>query len=467
MPQPTYADLAALVAAQAVEIERLKVKVAELEARLKANSRNSSKPPSSDGLAKPAPKSLRRKSGRKPGGQQGHPGSTLAQVARKDLYEELRHEPVACGGCGAGLACAPEVDVQRRQVFDLPPVKVRVTEHQLVSRRCRCGQVSRGVAPAGVNAPAQYGSRISAIIVYLYMGQFLSKKRTAQALSELFGTPVSEGTVATATRRASGDLTGFLELVRGRITDSPVVHFDETGFRVEGKLHWVHSASTGKYSLITVHRRRGTKGMDHAGVLCGFAGVAVHDAWAPYDTYSRVTHALCNSHLLRELQAVADLASAGESWCWATQVTDALLKLKKLVEVAIDAGRDHVDAAPAATQASLLRSAALLGVRQNKARSTKIMAAHHALARRILDRRDDYLRFSADFRVPFDNNAAEREIRMVKLRQKVSGCARTLTGARQFTAIRSYLATAAKHGVTFFHALVQLAEGQPWLPTTQ
>jgi hypothetical protein len=295
---------------------------------------------------------------------------------------------------------------------------------------------------------------------------FLSKKRTAQALSELFGTPVSEGTVAAATRRVSGGLTGFMELVRGRIAASPVVHFDETGFRVEGRLHWLHSASTGKYSLITVHRRRGVTGMDHVGVLPDFAGVAVHDAWAPYDTYTQAPHALCNSHPLRELQAVADLAPAGESWCWATQVADALCELKRLVEAAIEANLPGVDKVLAATQVGLLRSAARLSLRQNQARSTKIMATHHALARRILDRHDDYLRFSADFRVPFDNNAAGREIRMVKLRQKVSGCARTLTGARQFTAIRSYLATAAKHGITFFHALVQLAEGRPWLPAT-
>lgn len=465
MPQPTYGDLAALVVAQAAEIERLKVRVSELEAQLKTNSRNSSKPPSSDGLAKPAPKSLRRKSGRKPGGQTGHSGSTLAQVTDPD--EVIRHEPVACGGCGAGLADAPQVGVERRQVFDLPPITVRVTEHQLVTRQCRCGQVSGGAAPDGVRAPVQYGSQITAIILYLYMGQFLSKKRTAQAMAELFGTPVSEGTVAAATRRASDGLTGFLELVRGGIAEAPVAHFDETGFRVEGKLHWVHSASTGKYSLITVHRRRGTKGMDHAGVLPGFTGVAVHDAWGPYDTYTQVTHALCNSHLLRELQAVADLAPADASWCWATQVADALLELKKLAEAAIEADRPEIDAVPAAEQTHLLRCAVRLGIRQNQARTSKTMAKHHALARRILDRQDDYLRFSTDFRVPFDNNAAEREIRMVKLRQKVSGCARTLTGARVFTAIRSYLATAAKHGITYIHALVQLAEGKPWLPATQ
>lgn len=185
----------------------------------------------------------------------------------------------------------------------------------------------------------------------------------------------------------------------------------------------------------------------------------------PYDTYPHVTHALCNSHLLRELQAVADLAPHGEPWCWATQVADALRDLKSLVEAAIEANRPSIDQRLAALQLGLLRSAVILGVRQNQAHTTKIMATHHALACRIRDRHDDYLRFSTDFRVPFDNNAAEREIRMVKLRQKVSGCARTLTGARQFTAIRSYLATATKHGITFLHALIQLTEGHAWLPT--
>lgn len=233
MSEPTYDDLVALVTAQAGEIERLKARVVELEARLKTNSKNSSRPPSSDGLAKSSPKSLRRKSGRKRGGQEGHPGSTLAQVA--DPQHEIRYEPGACGGCGADVADAPEVGMERRQVFDLPPIMVEVTEHQLIARRCRCGQVCRGVAPDGVTAPVQYGSRISAIIVYLYMGQFLSKKRTAQALSELCGTPVSDGTVSTVTGRASDGLQGFLELVRGKITQAPVVNFDETGFAGRGE----------------------------------------------------------------------------------------------------------------------------------------------------------------------------------------------------------------------------------------
>jgi transposase len=451
------------------ELAAAAAEIAELRRQLGQNSRNSSKPPSSDGLAKPAPRSLRRRGARKPGGQDGHPGSTLAPVATPD--EVVAHEPGCCRGCGDDLAEAPEVGRDHRQVFDLPPITPRVIEHQLIKRRCGCGTTTSAAAPAGVTAPVQYGPRITAIIVYLYVGQFLSRKRTATALAELFGTPVSAGTVAAMTTRAAGSLDGFTEWVRGNLTAAQVVNFDETGLRVEGKLRWVHSASTGKYSLITVHDRRGTKGMDAAGVLPEFTGIAVHDAWAPYDTYKAVTHALCGAHALRELQAVTDLAEQGAEhgqWCWATQAGDALRELNELVVDTLAAGDtlNGIDPAALGDAVHRYRSAALVGAEATRARENKVMAKHHALARRLLDRHDDYLRFTLDPRVPFDNNAAEREIRMIKLRQKVSGCLRTLTGAQQFCAIRSYLATAAKHGIHYFEALTTLAEGRPWLPET-
>jgi transposase len=455
------------------ELAAAAAEIAELRRQLGQNSRNSSKPPSSDGLAKPAPRSLRRRGARKPGGQDGHPGSTLAPVAVPD--EVIAHEPGCCRGCGHDLSGAPEVGREHRQVFDIPPVSVRVTEHQMIKRRCGCGTVSSAAPPEGVTAPVQYGSRIAAIVVYLYVGQFLSKKRTAAALAELFGTPISPGTVAVMTSRAAAALSGFTEWVRANLTAAEVVNFDETGLRVEGKLRWVHSASTGKYSLITVHDRRGVKGMDAGGVLPAFTGIAVHDAWAPYDTYKAVTHALCGAHVLRELQAVTDLSTrdttrdaAGDQWCWATQAGDALRELNKLVSGALAAGDTLAGIHPVALADTIhrYRSAALLGVKATRARESKIMSKHHALARRLIDRQDDYLRFTIDPRVPFDNNAAEREIRMIKLRQKVSGCLRTLPGAEQFCAIRSYLATAAKHGVHFFDALTTLAEGRPWPPET-
>jgi transposase len=428
---------------------------AQLRRRLGQNSTNSSKPPSSDSpFDKPAPKSLRRKSGRKPGGQPGHPGTTLCQV--DDPQRRVEHEPGRCDGCGAGLADAPQVGVERRQVFDLPPMRVQVTEHQLVARRCGCGVVSSGRAPAGVDSPVQYGPRIAAIILYLYVGQFLSKHRTASALAELFGTPVSAGTVAAVSARAAAGLDEFLAVVGGRIADAPVAGFHETGLRVAGALHWVHCARTDRYTLITCHPKRGTKGMDAAGVLGRFRGVAVHDAWAPYDTYVDVAHQLCCAHAVRELAAVAEATPDGQ-WCWATQAGDALVAMQRL-SVGATATGGKADPDTLAEQVHRYRSAVQIGADATASRATKTIAKQHALARRLLDRQDDYLRFTRDQRIPPDNNGSERDIRMIKLRQKVSGCLSTLTGAQQFCAIRSYLSTAAKHG---------LAEGHPWLPAYQ
>jgi transposase len=456
---------------QAELIERLQAEIAELRAenaewkrRSEQNSRNSSRPPSSDSpFAKLAPKSLRRKSGKKPGGQPGHPGSTLALVDNPN--ERKRHEPGSCTGCGAGLADAAEVGMQRRQVFDLPPMTVRVTEHQLIARRCGCGITTCGTAPQGVTAPVQYGPRITAIVLYLYVGQFLSKKRTAQALAELFGTPVGEGTVATMTQRAAEGLDTFLAEVADRIAASEVAGFDETGLRVAGTLHWVHCARTGKYTLLTCHPQRGRQDIDDAGVLTRFRGIAVHDAWAPYDTYVDATHQLCCAHVQRELVAVADPAGPDVGWCWATQAADALVAMQKLVAEAIAAGADALDPDALDKQVQLFRSAVQIGISATAVRSDKVMRKHNALARRLLDRQDDYLRFTTDWRIPPDNNGSERDIRMIKLRQKISGCLRTLAGATQFCAIRSYLSTAAKHGRNFFDTLVMLAEGRPWLPT--
>jgi transposase len=320
-----------------------------------------------------------------------------------------------------------------------------------------------GHRPCRGGGPVQYGPRVAAIIIYLYIGQFLSKIRTAAALAELFSVPVSSGTVAAITSRAAGRLDGFLAHARQQIAASEVAGFDETGFRVNGRLSWVHCARTGKYTLLMVHPKRGRKAIDAMGVLPSLAGVAVHDAWAPYDSYSNAGHQLCCAHALRELQAVADAAPHGE-WCWATQAAEAITAMQHLVNQALTQGRDAVDPAALTEQVTRYRSAALIGASQTKARKGKLMRKHHALARRLLDRQDDYLRFTHDFAIPADNNGMERDIRMAKLKQKVSGCLRTMTGARQFCAIRSYLSTATKHGLTVFDALATLTEGQPWMP---
>ena len=457
----------AVIAEQAAVIEALRgqlavaqAEIAELKRRLGLNSSNSSLPPSLDGPVKPAPKSLRGRTGKKSGGQTGHPGRTLSQVDTPD--KTIVHAPVACEGCGSGLGDAPAVGVARRQVFEVPEPNVTVTEHQIVSRRCGCGAVTAGQAPAGVQAPVQYGPRAQALIVYLVVGQFLAQQRAAEAMDDLFGLPVCDGTVAAVIACHAGRLDGFIDLVKTRLREAEVVNADETGLRVAGRTHWVHSTSTDKFSLISVHRRRGREGIDAHGVLNGYTGVIVHDAWRPYDCYRDAAHALCNSHLLRELQQVIDVCDE-PGRAWAEQARHALLELNTLAAAAAETGRD-VDPVRLAQLRSWYTSAAATGITANDHRSTKIAQRHHALARRMFDRVDDYLRFATDLRVPFTNNAAEREVRMVKLRQKISSCMRTLTGARHFTRIRSYLATARKHGITILDALNRLAQDQPWLP---
>lgn len=222
------------------------------------------------------------------------------------------HEPGRCAGCGAGLSGAEMTATERRQVVDLPEeIQAVVTEHRIVSRRCPCGMVTSGTAPAAVNAPLQYVPLLSAIAVYLWHGQFLSRDRACQAVGELFGVPASPGAVAGMVRRAAGTLDAPLAAICRALIGTDVLHADETGFRVAGRLAWVHSASSGKFTLITVHGKRGRAAMDTAGVLPAFRGVLVHDCWAPHDTHAQLTYALCNAHALGELQAVTDAARPG------------------------------------------------------------------------------------------------------------------------------------------------------------
>ncbi|QSB16683.1 IS66 family transposase [Natronosporangium hydrolyticum] len=459
-PPPSYDELVALNAGLAARLEQALTRIAELEARLKQSSGNSSKPPSSDGLAKPAPKSLRGRSGRRPGRPAGGEGTTLSQVADPDVT--LRHVPDACGGCGGGLTGAAEVAVTRRQVFDIPQPQVVVTEHQVVTVACECGQQTTAATPAGVTAPAVYGPRIAAIGVYLLHGQFLSIGRTADALRDLFGLSVASATVtAWVTRAALGVIDKVLPVIRDRVRHAPVAHFDETGMRVDGRLAWLHSASTPTDVLLTVHRRRGTAAMDDAGVLPRFTGVAVHDAWAPYDTYTDAVHALCNAHVLRELVYVVDTAT-GQVADLAGQAIGALRQLHHLVSHARASGGEP-QPADLAAQAHLLRSAVVLGATATATRGDKLQRKHHALFVRLRDRRADYLRFITDPAVPFDNNAAEQTIRMPKLRGKVSGGMRTLTGAEHFAAIRSYTATATRHAINMLDALTRAVTGNPWI----
>ncbi|GID26289.1 IS66 family transposase [Paractinoplanes brasiliensis] len=329
---------------------------------------------------------------------------------------------------------------------------------------CGCGHQTTAAAPAEATAPIVYGPRLAGIGVYLLHGQFLSVSRTAAAVRDLFGVPVAAGTVAGWVKRtALGIIEKVLPVIAGRIAGAPVAGFDETGMRVAGRLAWLHSASTATDVLLAVHPKRGTKAMDAIGVLPKFAGVAVHDAWAPYDTYTSAIHALCNAHALRELIYVTDTAT-GPVAEHAEQAATALCRLNRLTADAHAAGQAH-DPEKVAFYQHVLHSAVVFGVDATTARASKLERKYHALFVRLRDRRDDYLRFVTDPAAPFDNNGSEQTIRMPKLRIKVSGSMRTMTGAEHFAAIRSYIATAARQGIDTLDALIQAATGNPWIPT--
>lgn len=443
------------------EIARLRAENASLRARLEMNSSNSSRPPSSDGPgAEPRQRSLRRASGRRPGGQVGHTGTTLRQVS--DPHEVLVHAPSVCERCGAGLGADADAEVVVRQVFDIPTPSVRVTEYRLVTRTCACGHRTSPPTPPGVQAPVQYGPGIAAVGLYLHQGQYLSAARAAQALGELFDTPVSVATILGWTARAAGDLAGFTTAVAHALAGAPLLHVDETSIKGPGARTWIHSASNSRYTLLGADPSRGTRAMDAMGVLPAFTGTLVHDAYAPYDTYPQITsHILCGAHLLRELQAVTDHHRAGSeagTWCWATQVTDAF---HRLLHVARDG---PLDANLLAAQTHQIRSAATIAT--SEPTPGPLDNKHRALARRILQRLPDYLAFTRDPALPFTNNAAEREVRMVKVRAKISGILRTHTGARHFATIRSYLATTRKHAIPMLQALTALTSRNPWMPAT-
>ena len=476
--RPSYEDLATLVVEQAATIRRLETRVAELEVevvelkrRLAANSRNSSRPSSSDGLSKPpAPKSLRRPSGRKQGGQDGHDGACLELVDDPD--EVVVHRPACCAGCGAGLDGALVETVEARQVFDLPAVRLWVSEHQLQRCRCSgCGTVSAGSFPAGVGAPAQYGPRVRALGLYLICGQHLPYARTAMLLSDWLDAPLSTGTLATFVKDAAGDLDEFLDTVHEQLISSPLVHFDETGARVAGRTRWLHAATNQDLPFYALHEKRGTEGIDHCGVMSAFRGVAVHDGWPQYRTYENATHALCNAHHLRELLAIIEQNPDGQSW--ALRADRFLRNLNNKVNAAKQAGLECLPASSLAGYRRAWGRIIALGHRQNPPPTVRTgrrgpigrtPAAN--LLRRLDQYRADVLRFAHDFQVPFDNNLVERDIRMMKIQQKISGSWRTNTGTERFLTIRAYISTARKQHQSLLHALTALADHQPWLPAT-
>jgi transposase len=455
------------------EVVRLRAQVAELlqriqelEARLAKDSHNSSKPPSSDPpFKKPPPRSLRQTKGRKPGGQKGHPGAT------RELVEDPEHTTVVplAGRCACGRDLsdiAVEELPERRQVADLV-VRREVTEYRTVAGVCTCGQRHRSAFPEGVNAPVQYGPGIAALAVYLTQYQQLPYRRSADLLQALAGIALSPATLCAMVLEAAARLAAPVAAIGQGLVEQAVAHADETGLRVGGALQWLHVLCTATLTFYAVHAKRGREALAAIGLLASFRGILVHDHWSAYAAYT-CQHAFCNAHHLRELIAVAETYPR---LAWPTQLIALLCEANEATCMARAAGfaalpGPMIDDFFTRYEALLAEGARCHPRRSappGQRRRLKQSPAYNLITR-LSEHRDEVLRFITDLRVPFDNNQAERDIRMPKLKQKVSGCFRSDDAAQAFAIIRSYLSTLRKQSLDVYQALVMTFQGNPPMP---
>lgn len=458
------ATLIAVILAQREEMALLRQEIQALRDQLAKHSGNSGKPPSSDGLKKP--RSQRVPGQRPSGGQPGHAGHTLQQVEQPDQIE--RHEINRCPHCATDLHGVESSRVDKRQVFDLPPVKLTVTEHQAEVKQCpTCGQEVTGCFPAAVTQPVQYGPRFKAQAVYLNNYQLIPLARTCQVLEDFYGHAPSQALVWEALTTVVGQVQPVVDQVKQTLTNAAMAHFDESGVRVEGQLNWLHVASTAHLTYYAIQPKRGQVGMSAIGILPAFRGRAVHDHWPAYLKFATCQHAFCNAHHLRELQFITDQYHQA----WAHDLKRLLLDLKAEVEAAPP---DWLSLPPDRLADYERRYAAILddGWAANPPpapplltrRGRKKQTPPRNLLARFAKHPAQTLAFMYDFRVPFDNNQAERDIRMVKLKAKISGTFRTRLGAEAFCTLRSYLSTVRKHGANVLQSIHDAFLGQPFMP---
>ena len=456
-----------MVAEQAKLIEQLRQRVADLEARLAKDSHNSSKPPSSDPpFRKPPPRSQRKASARKPGGQKGHPGATRALVDTPDHRVVIPLEGACrCGRCRSQIAA--QVSPERRQVIELV-IRREVTEYRTVAGTCACGRVHRSDFPEDIRAAVQYGPGVSAFAVYLTQYQLLPFERTAVLLAELGGIAISPGSLYRMVATAGARVQATVAAIREALVAAPLAHADETGVRVGGALHWLHVLSNAHLTAYFPHPKRGGEALEASGLLARFAGVLVHDHWKPYAALT-CQHAYCNAHHLRELTAIAETIPSQRPWA-----EDMIRLLCQANTLASEARAAGCAALPEPIVRDIhTRYDAILNQAKarNPARAPKPgsrrrvrQSPPHNLVKRLSEKREAVLRFVTDLRVPFDNNQAERDIRMPKLKQKVSGCFRSAQGIAHFANIRSYLSTLRKQSADIFKSLVMTFQGSPPMP---
>ena len=467
LSQLSHAEKDALILMLQEQIAALQEAVKQVQSRLNMNSRNSSKPPSSDGMNKPAPKSLRVGGQNPTGGQKGHPGSTLRKAAQPDNIV-VHDVPEQCQACQRKLPFA--FVSETRQVFDLPTLQFEVTEHHAMQAICKCGRVHTGEFPVGVNAGVQYGPRAHAAMVHLNLNHAVSIQRTAALMQDLFGLSVSQATVVKAGVAGAGILLPTAQAIGQGAVDSAVLHADETGLRVAKKLHWLHVLATDTLTWMGCHPKRGTEAFDALALLQQFKGVLVHDGWIPYKALL-CQHALCNAHHLRELTYLWE----EQGQAWAGDMIELLTHASHQDNINCADGqspnyeaqkyqatvrdlRDLYDAILAQAQAQ--NPVALSTGKRGRPKQSKATN----LIGRLRDYSDDVWRFMTQADVPFTNNLAEQTVRMPKVKQKVSGCFRTLQGAQTYCVIRSYCVTMQKQGANIFEALVATFKGAPPQP---
>lgn len=447
------------------QIHKLESKIHELEARLSKNSSNSSKPPGSDGLNKPPKTSSQRgKSDKKPGGQIGRTGKTLLQVENPN--QVITYSPIECEGCGSNLSNIEGVSIEKRQVFDVPRPEVNVTEHRVEVKKCPCcGETSKGLFPDNIRAPVQYGERVQALVVYFQHQHLLPVERVCQIFEDLFGITISPGTCSKIDQKLFNNLDSFETNLKAYLLASKVLHFDETGMRCNKKLHWVHVTSSQLATFYGFHAKRGQEAINEFNLLPKFQGNVVHDHWFPYFAFTQVAHGLCNAHHLRELTFIHEQ----EKEEWASEMKKLLLKSKKLIEGSFENGylaeeiKNQIEKEYAEIVLKGLIYHLNLSPLPSNRRGKRKQRAGKNLLDRLVDKRDSVLRFIHDFTVPFSNNLGEQDIRMMKVKQKISGCFRTVAGGVIFCRVRSYISTARKQGWQIWDALAEAVKGLPRL----